>query len=80
MITATSKYDLTRLVNSILAQAHGLPLVMDTKGAWAVIWGPDYPRLTIDLQCCRFTYPNAEALPSEDFRCSHGEWLVKYDA
>ena len=79
MITATSKYDLTRLVNSIMAGTHGLPLVMDTKGAWAVLWSAEeYPKLTIDLQCCRYTYPNAEALPSEDFRCPHGEWLVKY--
>ncbi len=80
MITAVSKPDLTRLVNSIMEGTHGLPLVMNTQGAWAVLWGPDYPTLTIELPCCCYTYPNAEALPSEDFRCPHGEWLVKYHA
>lgn len=79
-IEVTSKVDLVALVDTLLQGAGGLPVVMNAQGAWGVMWGPSYPVLTIELKCCRYFYPNGEALPSEDFRCPHGEWLVKYHA
>lgn len=78
LIQAEGKPQLTRLLHDMLEGAHGLPLIISHNGPWAVLWGPGYDPITVELACCRYSYLSPEALPSEDFRCPHGNWLVKY--
>lgn len=78
LIEAADKPNLAHYIGHLLDRAHGLPLVMNRQGPWAVLWGPGYETLTLELECCRFSFPNTEALPSEDVKCPHGSWLVRY--
>lgn len=78
LIQAEGKPELTRLLSHMQDGTRGLPLVVSHNGPWAVIWGPGYDRITVELDCCRYSFPTPESFPSEDFRCPHGNWLVRY--
>lgn len=78
IIEAIDKADLTHGLGHLLDQAHGLPVVLNSQGPWVVLWGPGYETFTLELECCRFSFPDLEALPSENTKCPHGNWMVKY--
>lgn len=78
IIEAVDKAHLTHGLGHLLDHARGLPVVMNSQGPWAVLWGPGYEILTLELECCRFSFPNLEALPSENMKCPHGNWIVLY--
>lgn len=78
-IEALDKPQLAHMLSHLLETARGLPVVLNDRGPWAVIWGEEeYPSLMFELECCRFSFPTMDALPSKNFRCPHGNWVVKY--